>query len=117
MAINTGTYFRLPGLLLILAATPASAYCIHNDSTQRLFFEVGDHNIVYRTWIAPGAMACCDWRKENCNWTASAQGHLKVRVLDQRIDGKMPACSSRVRGDGNLYLRGYAPKNACTWAP
>ena len=56
-------------LALLGATTSVSAFCIHNDSEQRLFFEVGDHGINYRKWIAAGSMACCDWRQENCNWT------------------------------------------------
>jgi hypothetical protein len=102
-------------LALLGATTSVSAFCIHNDSEQRLFFEVGDHGINYRKWIAAGSMSCCDWRQENCNWTHIAAGRLSVRLADQKLNGVAAQCSATVRADGNLRLVRFAPAQQCQW--
>ncbi|ANG62971.1 hypothetical protein A8C75_11070 [Marinobacterium aestuarii] len=103
-------------LACLIAPVPASAFCIQNDSEQRLFVEVGDHGIEYRKWIEPGSTACCDWRQENCNWTRAADGRLSVRLFGQRRDAA-PACTYSVRANGHLRLSHFAPPGQCKWEP
>jgi hypothetical protein len=104
-------------LACLIAWVQASAFCIQNDSEQRLFVEVGDQGIEYRKWIEPGSMACCDWRQENCNWTGAADGRLSVRLFGQRLVGVPADCSYSVRADGHLRLSHFAPREQCTWEP
>jgi len=104
-------------LVILLAPSGASAFCIHNDSGQRLFFETGDHGIRYRKWIEPGSMSCCDWRQENCNWTHVATGRLSGRLSDKKLNGAAAQCTYHVRADAHLRLTHYAPDEQCRWVP
>jgi len=96
---------RYRGWLLGLAvafSTPGWAFCLHNDTAEVLYFEVGDHGIQFTKKVGPESMACCDWRQENCNWTRTAWGELSVRVYAKAPNGTPVDCSTRIRADGHL---------------
>lgn len=106
------------GLLVVLTAAfsaPAGAFCVHNNTEQTVYFEVGDHGIQFTKKVGPESMACCDWRQENCNWTRTAWGKLSVRIYVRPPNGTPVDCSTRIRADGDLWLTRFEPAEQCTW--
>jgi hypothetical protein len=81
----------LAGLLLAIPiiATPASAFCVRNQTDITLIARLETPNPLggFHTMIRPGKEVCCDWFNRNCNPSGAREGLLEFRIRDRRKKG------------------------------
>lgn len=84
-------------LLGMFAASPASAYCILNKTTDTLYASLAEYHPLadFHAKLKPGKQICCDWFDRRCNPTGARGALVYVKIQGQKNRTKWKKSASR----------------------
>lgn len=100
------------GLVLVLAAVtmaavPAAAFCIRNDTGATIQVQATDDSAVFQTEIANNKKSCCSPKDETCGITKK-----KVQLSISSPGGEA-TCEVAVGAKGNVNVTGSPDQLKC----
>jgi hypothetical protein len=105
--------------LSLVIALQAQAFCIHNDTPNRIYFMVepaattSNRAMIYEGWIDPGKNECCDWREQACNPGLKQDARMSFYAFD--AEDALEGCDRFGSADSNITLKRFIRFDRCHW--